>query len=69
MDKLIRLNHMTGDTVTPRHFNALVDAINAQARLIETLWKALDAVIAEAEVTSSSVKTIINVMLERGDDE
>ena len=69
MDKLIHLNHMTGDTVTPRHYNALVDVVNAQAKIIETLWKALDTTIAEAEQMSEDLLNLANIVGSLVDDE
>lgn len=42
MTKLIHLHHMTGETVTPRHFNALVDVVNAMADVIEAQTREID---------------------------
>lgn len=39
---LQHLNHMRGDTVTPRHYNILIDVINAQADVIEALITRID---------------------------
>lgn len=62
MTKLIRMNHMTGDTVTPRHFNALVDVLNALAGVVETHSETFEVhtAILEELVTTAETLTGVN---------
>lgn len=43
MTKLIHLHHMNGDTVTPRHYNALVDVVNRLVDVVNQQNAIIDA--------------------------